>query len=315
MTIQLAEKALGLYQLPARTTAHLVSRSENETYKLEAPSGERWALRIQRPGYQSRNAIVSEIAWLTALREDGVVATPVPIAGLNGEWVQELEDHHLVLFAWEAGLIPDIGMDLRQPVRSLGAIAASMHAHSRVWRRPASFERFTWDFEAALGEGARWGRWQDGLGMDAARLDLFRRTAELIRHRLAQFGTGQDRFGLIHGDLRLDNLLLNQGKVKVIDFDDCGFGWYMYDAATVVSFYEHLPAANGLIGHWLEGYRTVKAVSKEEEEEIPTFIILRRLLLVAWIGSHLQADLARSLGVAFTDETVALCSAYLNRFA
>jgi Ser/Thr protein kinase RdoA (MazF antagonist) len=302
-----------LYELPPGASPQLISRSENEIYKIEAPSGERWALRIQPPGYQSRNALASEIAWLTALRHDGVVATPVPIAGRNGEWIQEIAARHVVLFAWQAGSTPHIGMDLRQSCRSLGAITARMHAHSRAWRRPDNFERFTWDFDATLGEAARWGRWRDGLGMDTARLDLFGRTADRIRSRLDRYGRNPDRFGLAHCDLRLDNLLVDQDQVKVIDFDDCGFSWYMYDAATLVSFYEHLPAAATLIAAWLEGYRTVGAVTREEEEEIPTFIMLRRLLLVAWIGSHPQADLARSLGVAYTDQTVALCSAYLNR--
>ncbi len=123
-----------------------------------------------------------------------------------------------------------------------------------------------------------------------------------------------DRFGLAHCDLRLANLLLHGSEVKVIDFDDCGFGWYMYDAATPLSFYEHLPQAPGLIECWLEGYRSVSAVSMAEEEEIPTFVMLRRLLLVAWVGSHAETDLARSLGVSYTDQTVALCSAYLRRF-
>jgi Ser/Thr protein kinase RdoA (MazF antagonist) len=55
-------------------------------------------------------------------------------------------------------------------------------------------------------------------------------------------------------------------------------------------------------------------VSQAEEEEIPTFIMLRRLLLVAWVGSHAETALARSMGVSYTDQTVALCSAYLRRF-
>ena len=100
----------------------------------------------------------------------------------------------------------------------------------------------------------------------------------------------------------------------MIDFDDCGFSWYMYDAATALSFYEHLPQVPGLIECWLEGYRTVAAVSRAEEEEIPTFVMLRRLLLVAWVGSHAETALARSLGVSYTDQTVALCPAYLRRF-
>jgi Ser/Thr protein kinase RdoA (MazF antagonist) len=312
------EQALSLYDLPPNATVHLISRSENETYKVEAPSGGRWVLRVQRPGYQSKNALASEIAWLVALRKDGVVATPVPIAGLNGEWIQVVqgfaEARNVVLFAWEDGGQPAIGMDLRQCFKSLGAITAKMHAHSIVWQRPEGFERFTWDFEAALGESPRWGRWRDGLGMDATKLDLFGRTADLIRDRLARYGTGPDRFGLAHCDLRLANLLVHRGEVKVIDFDDCGFSWYMYDAATLTSFYEHLPDAPCLIEHWLEGYRTVRALARADEEEIPTLVMLRRLLLVAWVGSHAETELARSLGVAYTDQTVGLCCAYLRRF-
>jgi Ser/Thr protein kinase RdoA (MazF antagonist) len=314
------KQALSLYDLPPNATVRLISRSENEIYKIEGPSGGRWALRVQRPGYQSTGALASEIAWLVALRNDGVVATPIPIAGGNGEWVQRVgggsasEARNVVLFAWEDGHQPTVSMDLRQCFKSLGAITAKMHAHSAAWQRPQGFERFTWDFEAALGETSRWGRWRDGLGMNATRLDLFGRTVDLIRDRLARYGRGPDRFGLAHCDLRLANLLLHEGAVKVIDFDDCGFSWYMYDAATLMSFYEHLPGAPGLIEHWLEGYRTVRAVAKAEEEEIPTFVMLRRLLLVAWVGSHAEADLARSLGVAYTDQTVGLCSDYLRRF-
>jgi Ser/Thr protein kinase RdoA (MazF antagonist) len=189
-----------------------------------------------------------------------------------------------------------------------------MHAHSRTWQRPDGFDRFRWDFETALGEAPRWGRWRDALGMNAGRLDLFGRTAELIRERLASYGSSPDRFGLAHCDLRLDNLLVDQGEIKVIDFDDCGFSWYMYDAATAVSFYEHLHQVPSLIECWLEGYRTVSAVSGAEEGEIPTFVMLRRLLLVAWVGSHAETAHARSLGVSYTEQTVALCSAYLRRF-
>ncbi len=32
----------------------------------------------------------------------------------------------------------------------------------------------------------------------------------------------------------------------------------------------------------------MSAVSQAEEEEIPTFVMLRRLLLVAWVGSHAE---------------------------
>lgn len=321
---QLAEQALSLYELPRHASVELVSLSENEIYRVEAPSGGRWALRVQRPGYQSKRSLASEMAWLAALRRDGVLATQIPLAGLDGEWVQVVRDvardpgggeaRHVVLFAWEDGSHPRIAMDLRQCFRRLGAIAAQMHGHSRTWQRPEGFVRFTWDFETALGETPRWGRWRDAPGMNAGRLDLFGRTAELIGERLRAYGSGPDRFGLAHCDLRLDNLLIDNGEIKVIDFDDCGFSWYMYDAAAAVSFYEHLPQVRGLLDCWLEGYRTVSDVSPAEEEEVPTFLMMRRLMLVAWTGSHAETALARSLGESYTKQTVALCSAYLRRF-
>jgi Ser/Thr protein kinase RdoA (MazF antagonist) len=317
---QLAEQALGLYDLPRYASVYLVSISENEIYRVEAPSGRRWALRVQRPGYQSKSSLASEMAWLAALRRDGVVATQIPVAGVNGDWVQVARDpdggeaRNVVLFEWENGSHPRMDMDLRQCFRSLGAITAQMHVHSRTWRRPEGFDRFTWDFETALGETPRWGRWRNAMGMSAGGLDLFGRAAELIGERLSFYGKGSDRFGLAHCDLRLDNLLIDKGEMKVIDFDDCGFSWFMYDAAAAVSFYEHLPQVPGMIECWLEGYQTVSAVSRAEEEEIPTFIMLRRLMLVAWVGSHAETVLARSLGVSYTDQTVALCSAYLRRF-
>ena len=42
--------------------------------------------------------------------------------------------------------------------------------------------------------------------------------------------------------------------------------------------------------------------------------MLRRMLLVAWIGSHSETDLAQSMGVAYTEKTVPMCEDYLSRF-
>ena len=56
-------------------------------------------------------------------------------------------------------------------------------------------------------------------------------------------------------------------------------------------------------------------MAKADEAEIPTFVMLRRLLLVAWIGSHSETELAQSMGLPYTEGTVGLCEAYLRKFA
>jgi Ser/Thr protein kinase RdoA (MazF antagonist) len=189
-----------------------------------------------------------------------------------------------------------------------------MHRHSERWVRPAGFERHTWDFETSLGATPHWGSWRDGMGLDPEKEALFARTVTLIGRRLDRFGKAPGRFGLIHCDMRLANLLIDGDTVKVLDFDDCGFSWRLYDAATAVSFFEHEPHVPELMAAWVDGYRRVLDLAAEDAAEIPTFVMLRRMLLVAWIGSHSETDLAQSMGVSYTASTCPLCENYLTRF-
>jgi Ser/Thr protein kinase RdoA (MazF antagonist) len=138
--------------------------------------------------------------------------------------------------------------------------------------------------------------------------------ADLIEQRLNRFGQGPDRFGLIHADLRLANLLVTDDDTRVIDFDDAGLGWFLYDLATAVSFIEERPDLDRLLQAWVQGYRIEAPLSAEEEGEIPTFLMLRRLASVAWIGSHPETDLARELGEPFIEGSVRLARKYIERF-
>ena len=320
---RLADAALERYDLPDGAAATLINVSENATYRVDVPgSGARWALRVHRERYHSRNGIASELAWLSALRADGAVITPIPVPGRDGELIQ-LVSHpdlprprHVVLSGWEAGEEPDEdAQDLRGPFEVLGEITARMHHHVRDWKKPAGFERFTWDFETTLGSRPHWGSWRDGMGLTPRIEELFARTVDRIGERLERFGKAPERFNLVHCDMRLANLLIDGDVTKVIDFDDCGFSYLMYDCATTVSFFEHRPEVPELIAAWVRGYRRAAELPEEDEAEIPTFVMLRRLLLVAWIGSHSETELAQSQGVEYTRQTVDLCERYLADFA
>lgn len=314
----LARAALSRWGIAPDAEVALINLSENATYRIDH-GGRRWALRVHRDGYNSDQAILSELAWLTALRRDGVVATPVPVPGEDGALIQHVGDdalphpRRMVLFDWEAGIEPGMDDDLSRPFETLGEIAARMNRHARTWQQPGGFTRMTWDWDAALGPVSRWGRWQDGMGLDGTARAVFADASALVRERLQTYGTGPDRFGLVHADLRLANLLIDRDRVKVIDFDDCGFSWFMYDAATPVSFFEHRPEVPDLIRRWVAGYRRVIDLAQADEDEIPTFLMLRRLLLVAWIGSHAETPLAKEMGVAYTRGTVPLCRDYMER--
>ena len=114
--------------------------------------------------------------------------------------------------------------------------------------------------------------------------------------------------------MRLANLLLHDGDTRVIDFDDAGFSWYLWDLATALSFIEDRSDVPELIAAWLDGYRRIEELSQEDEDEIPTFVLLRRIQLIAWIGSHRETDLAQEMGAEFTTVSCDLAADYLDRF-
>ncbi|MER6826140.1 phosphotransferase [Streptosporangium sp. NPDC000563] len=310
-----ARAATRIHGLPDAEVT-LVNVSENATYRVDDPvSGTRSILRVHRLGYHSTPAILSELSWLEALREQAGIRTPRVIPAPDGSRVLTVpgpEPRDCVMFEFLPGTEPSQD-DPLPGFERLGALTARMHRHARGWSPPEGFTRFHWDYEAALGAESRWGRWQDGLGMDTEARAVLGRLDKELRERLHRFGRGPGRYGLIHADLRAANLLVEgENPPGVIDFDDCGFGWYLYDLAAAVSFVEHRPEVPELIDAWVRGYRTVLDLPAEDEAEIWTFVMFRRLLLVAWIGTHTGADIAAELGSGYTEGTCELAERHLG---
>jgi Ser/Thr protein kinase RdoA (MazF antagonist) len=319
---ELVRGGLAGWRLSPKAEVALLNVSENATFKVEdAESGRTLAVRVHRGGYHTQNEIASEVAWIVALRTQGVVDTPAPVADRDGVTVRLLstcdgsEARFAVAFEFVPGREPDSTDDLPAWFRRLGTITARMHHHAKSWDRPAAFARKTWDFDLMFGPRPIWGSWQDGLGLDGSGRALLGRVVETLARRLRRFGAGPDRFGLIHADLRLANLLVDGDLLRVIDFDDCGFSWFAYDFASAVSFFETDPVVPALAAAWVEGYRTVAPLSVDEEVEIPVFVMLRRILLVAWIATHQHSPMGGEVGIRYTQDSLVMADRFLTEFA
>ncbi len=308
----LARRALDYWALPADATLRLINKAENLTYLVET-EGVKAVLRLHRPGYHSREAIESELAWAADLNRTGGVSAPIPLTGRDGRAVQKVDGVHLVLFHFIEGTHPDENDDLIVPFRMLGRIAAKTHRHSIDWTRPAAFTRLVWDADAVFGPTPIWANWRDGPNVGRAEAAVLTRAEVTIKARLAAYGKGAACYGLIHADMRLANILLHQGQPRIIDFDDCGFGWFIYDFAAAVSFIEIHPQIPALKASWLAGYREVRALPAADEAEIDTMVMLRRLALLGWIGSRIEATEPQALAPHFAAGTAALAEDWLSR--
>lgn len=313
---QVAAIALTRYGFSDQASCRMINLSENATYLVDDPgTGRGGVLRVHREDYHTRPAIESEIDWLTAVRDESGVDTPVVVPSEDGERVVTAEvagvERHAVLFEVAPGTEPDEFDVPLESFETLGQITARMHQHARSWQPPTGFTRFSWDWPSSLGENPRWGRWQDGIGVHTQEERILGAAADLVRERLDAYGQGPDRYGLAHADLRLANLLVHDGQVTVIDFDDCGFTWYLYDFGTAVSFLEDDPRLPEWQQAWLRGYRTIAPVSAEDEDMLATFVMLRRLLLVAWMGSHAHSRECQVKGPSYTAASCELARRYL----
>ncbi|MEH3156543.1 MAG: phosphotransferase [Gordonia paraffinivorans] len=316
-----ARAALPSYGRPAGSL-RLLSVSENAMYLVEPTVGEGGApveplvLRVHRPGYHSAPAIESELAWMRALGEQTDIVTPRLVPALDGTPLVAVrlgdEVRHVAAFAFIPGCTAeesteDIGFV------DLGRITAVMHRHAREWVPPQSFTRFRWDVDTTLGPSGRWGDWRAAPGMTPAlRAEIEPAATEVVR-RLREFGDGPDRFGLVHADLRLANLMVDDARsLTVIDFDDCGWSWYLADLAAVVSWIETTPEAERIVRDWLTGYLDIAPLPREHLRLVPTFVMLRRLMLTAWIGTHRDAGAAIAVAGHFAAGTAELARRYLH---
>ncbi|WP_371743774.1 phosphotransferase enzyme family protein [Mangrovicoccus sp. HB161399] len=312
------ESLLPEWNLGKDTSVSLLTVSENATFIARDPArANPVILRIHRPDYHTAAEIESELAWIEALRLSGAVETPalVPLAsgGHLASFRDGVDTRHVVGFEFMEGKEPDADAGLVPGFRLLGAISARLHGHVESWTPPEGFIRKTWDFGSAFGSEPLWGDWRAALGLEPDGQALLEQVCNKLEARLAAYGKGADRFGLVHADLRLANLLARDDGLGVIDFDDCGFSWFIYDFAAAISFHELNPIVPELQAAWLEGYRSVRPLGPEHEAMIPDFVMFRRLLLTAWIASHSETETAAEAGhAAYTEGTLEIARGYLE---
>jgi Ser/Thr protein kinase RdoA (MazF antagonist) len=303
----LIARALAVYGLPSDTSLTLLNRSENETWRAGP-----LILRLHRQGYHAKSEIASELAWLTALQDLPGLNAVKPVAGAQG-LVTEVEGRFLVAFAPIGGQELQPGDDLARWFAPLGEITARLHLHARQWTPPPGFTRKRWDVETILGPNPHWGHWRQAQGLDPQGEALLARATDRLAATLNAYGTGPETFGLIHADLRLANLMVDGDRLTAIDFDDCGFGWWAYDLAAALSFYETDPRLPDLIARWVEGYTRIAPLRPEDRAMIPSLIFLRRVLLTAWLSTRADSDTAQGFGgPAYTQGTLVLADRYLT---
>lgn len=275
----------------------LLKLRENAVFAIDLPETGRAVLRLHRRGYQSEDAIRSELWWMEALADQGL-AVPRPLHTPDGALVVHLSDGRIAsMLGWvegtpvgEAGVPLGGGADEQMRLHaSIGRIVAEVHVATDRLHLPPSFRRPRWDVAGLLGAAPFWGRfWEhpEATAAEARLLAEARRVAEL---RLADYAAQGADQGLIHADVLRENVLRTDHRVALIDFDDSGFGFRLYDLGTALSQNLAEPHLPEIVTGLVEGYATLRPLGAGDRVMLPWFTLLRCLASVGWTIARLPA--------------------------
>lgn len=309
--LDLAASALEAYALgPARLSP--IKPIENATFRVDAVSGGRYCLRMHPPNSRSAAEIRSELQWLAAIRRDTGLAVPEPVRAGDRALVTLTRaggaggPRQCVLFRWMEGQ-PPAEEDITPAVLArAGAFLARLHWHALAWSPPAGFRREAID--AALfasprfvGRGVAAGFFLLEPGDEA----VIRSTVARAREAMRALGEGADVFGLIHGDFIPSNWLLHAGELRVLDFEDCARGYYLYDIAMALRDLEGLPAPAASRAAFLDGYRAVWALPAEQEAVLDTFLAAAHVTRLLWVLQNAEAAAYREWAPRFVARSMA----------
>jgi Ser/Thr protein kinase RdoA (MazF antagonist) len=174
----------------------------------------------------------------------------------------------------------------REHFRQIGALAATLHDQTVEWALPDGFERQALDKDGLIGDAPFWGNfWEHPQLTDSERGQVLQTRAQMCE-LLDSYGQSASNFGLIHADLHCENILVTEGGVAPIDFDDAGFGWHMYDLAVVLFAERARPQFEAFKDAVLAGYQAHRPLSKTDLDMLPVFILLRAMVLIGWLNQR-----------------------------
>jgi Ser/Thr protein kinase RdoA (MazF antagonist) len=237
-----------------------VLQRENAVRRVRLADGRAAALRLHRPGYQSDAAIRSELWWCAALADDDL-PVPAPVAAEDGTTLVTLPSgRRASAVCWLPGT--PVGAsgapfdlprdDLVAAYHALGALLARLHFVAARLTLPDGFIRPVWDRDGLVGAAPRWGRFWDHPAATPQQREVLLAARDWLA---AQLPDGPAP-GLIHADVLRENVLRDGRKVALIDFDDSGFGFPLYDLGTALCQSLAEPAFDDIRDALMAGYGT-----------------------------------------------------------
>jgi Ser/Thr protein kinase RdoA (MazF antagonist) len=240
--------------------------------------------------------VESELTWLTALSQEAGLPVPQPILTLNGEPLIKVatpgvrQGRLVSMMRWLDGRRMMDGLRPKH-FKSWGEMTGKLHNFSEKWQPPVGFTRPHWDWEGQLG-GREFRNPMEKIldAMPKKYLEAFQIVSKETKEIMEAFGKGSDAYGMIHADMYPENLLFKGGKALFIDFEDCGYGYWMWDLGVALGSWPWTDDLGWRRDALLEGYTQVRTLPDEQLKQIDLFMAAQYATMVLWSTAFILHD-------------------------
>lgn len=322
----LAREALQQWGLQG-SELDLIKYRENAVFKLTTTGGVRYALRIHRYAYHNDAQLRSELQWMSALSENGIsVPTLVPTITDEPFAVVTVSDvpepRQVDVFEWVDGEqlgTAEEGISDPKAVadnyHTIGSLTARLHNQATGWSAPEGFTRHAWDVDGLVGEEPFWGPFWELEALSAEEKALLLEARERVKQDLTAYHAvpeNSGRYSMIHADCVGENLMVEGDRVRLIDFDDAGFGWHLFDLATALYFEMDEPHFQAAFDALIAGYRQHRDLPGEQVAQLPLFFLARGFTYLGWVHTRSETQTAKELTPALVEMACKRAREYLS---
>ena len=284
------EETSGLYGFQVDKLVMLSGGFENKMFGFDVPDN-RIVVRVTPPGHKTLAEVNAEMDWLAYLSEhDAPVVRVVPSQTTSLVETVDTDEGliSVVCFEWAQGRMvtnEDFSPELFQ---TWGQAVGLLHRLTKDYKPPSGTTgRIQWYDDEYLNRTL--------IPSEQEKvLERFDMLIEYFKDR----PTSRDTFGLIHQDVHQDNLLLHGKRLTVLDFDDCVYGYFVFDIANALGFsiwekpdnMKNREFADLYIKNFMEGYQRENHLDESWEEDLPK--ALKLFEFIHYIAFNMDYDLA-----------------------
>lgn len=275
-------------------TLNFIRHNANAIFQIKDTQNKKYCLRIHPVDYNTEDAILEEFKWLNIILETTNIPVPKPIYNHEQKYLAK-QTHtgisglrYCDMLEWLDGKFLWKGINKKYPY-NLGVLMAQLQANGKNLQIKHRCDY--WDADALVGtEKARCKNVEHLSDISHGQQKIITSARAFVHEKLKGYQASYpDKFGLIHGDLNPNNIIIKNNRYGAIDFDDCGTGLYGVDLATPLIAFEHLAEDQGKIFNELKealflGYSEYMPLTQMDIDMSPYFMLALKLHTLGWVA-------------------------------